>query len=173
MSITVAEFLDVANGLQPKQFSVGSRKQITSLADLDPIYQQLMNDPVTAVVSFVGPDGRPNSTPMWFDYDGDTILVNVASHRPKAGWIRKSPQLTILLLNPQNPYHWMSIKCTVAREVSEDDPKEGARVTAQLDRIWTKYTNNPPPYGLRDPSINERRVLFECSIDRLATFGKP
>ena len=27
--------------------------------------------------------------------------------------------------------------------------------------------------GSRDPSIDERRVLFECPIDRIATFGKP
>ena len=26
---------------------------------------------------------------------------------------------------------------------------------------------------LRDPAINERRVLFECAVDRIATFGKP
>ena len=45
--------------------------------------------------------------------------------------------------------------------------------TAQLDRIWTKYTQQAPPYGLRDPSIDERRVLFECSIDQIATFGQP
>jgi hypothetical protein len=61
----------------------------------------------------------------------------------------------------------------VERELLEDDPVEGPRVTAQLDKIWTKYTQNPPPYGLRDPAINERRVLFECRIDRVATFGKP
>ncbi|MEE3004792.1 MAG: hypothetical protein VX638_04970, partial [Chloroflexota bacterium] len=30
-----------------------------------------------------------------------------------------------------------------------------------------------PPYGLRDPSIDEERVLFVCRIDRIATFGKP
>ena len=50
---------------------------------------------------------------------------------------------------------------TVARELSEDDPADGPRVTGQLDKIWTKYTGNEPPYGLRDPSIDERRVLFE------------
>ena len=44
---------------------------------------------------------------------------------------------------------------------------------AQLDKIWTKYTKQPPPYGLRDPSRKERRVLFECSVDKVATFGKP
>ena len=61
----------------------------------------------------------------------------------------------------------------MAREVSEDDPVEGPRVTAHLDKIWTKYTQQPGPYGLRDPEINERRVLFRCNVDQIATFGKP
>jgi hypothetical protein len=67
----------------------------------------------------------------------------------------------------------VSIRSSVGREIAEDDPDEGKRVTAQLDKIWTKYTQNPPPYGLRDPSIDERRILFECPVERVATFGKP
>jgi PPOX class probable F420-dependent enzyme len=173
MAIQVARFLDVANGLQANQFSVGSHDRITSLDDLDPIYKRLLDEPVTAVFAVLGKDGRPNLTPMWFDYSGSTVLVNVASHRKKVQWVRANPRMTILLMNPANPYHWVSIKATVRREVSEDDPREGARVTAQLDKIWTKYTKQPPPYGLRDPSRNERRVLFECAVDKVATFGKP
>ena len=46
-------------------------------------------------------------------------------------------------------------------------------MTRQLDRIWTKYTGQPGPYGLRDPKIDEKRVLFACRIDRIATFGEP
>jgi general stress protein 26 len=121
----------------------------------------------------MGKDGRANSTPMWFDYEGGTVLVNVAAQRKKVDWIRANGQLTIAIVNPANMYHWISIKCTVANEISEDDPVNGARVTAQLDRVWTKYTQQPAPYGLRDPSINERRVMFECPVDRVATFGKP
>jgi hypothetical protein len=173
MSIKVAAFRDVASGLQPGQFAVGDRRQITSLADLDPIYRQLMDDPVTQILGIVGPSGRANLTPMWFDYDGDQVLVNCAAQRSKTGWIRANPQLTSLLVNPANPYHWMSIKHTVAEEISEDDPERGPGVTAQLDKIWTKYTQQPAPYGLRDPSINERRVLFRCNVDSIATFGKP
>jgi PPOX class probable F420-dependent enzyme len=173
MSINVAKFRDVSEGLQPGQFAVGDREQVGSLADLDPIYKRLLDEPVTAVVAVMGSDGRPNLTPMWFDYEGDKVLVNVATHRKKVEWIRKTPELTILLLNPANPYHWVSLRITVEREILEDDPEEGARVTAQLDRIWTKYTKADPPYGLRDPSIDERRVLFECRVDRVATFGQP
>jgi hypothetical protein len=173
MGIKLASFRDVADGLQEGQFAVGERTELASLADLDPMYKQLMDDPVTQILGIVGPSGRANMTPMWFDYDGDQILVNCAAQRSKTQWIRDSPRLTSLLVNPANPYHWMSIKHTVAEEISEDDPERGPAVTAQLDRIWEKYTQTPGPYGLRDPSIDERRILFVCAVDRVATFGAP
>ena len=169
---TVANFRHVADGLQEGQFDVGERTQARGLSDLDPIYRQLMDRPVTMILGLTGPDGRPSLTPMWFDYEDDKVLVNTASHRPKCEWIRKHPRLTILLVNPDNPYHWMQIKCTVEKEMREWEAG-GDYVTRQLDRIWTKYTGNPPPYGLRDPTIDEKRVLFICRIDRIATFGKP
>jgi general stress protein 26 len=173
MSIRVAKFRDVSEGLQPGQFSVGDHDEIESLDQLDPIYKQLLDKPVAAVFAVTTPDGRVGLTPMWFDYDGAKVLVNVAAQRKKTGWIRENPQMTLILVNPENAYHWVQLKITVEREVLEDDPVEGKRVTEQLDKIWTKYTQNPPPYGLRDPSIDERRVLFECRVDNVATFGKP
>jgi PPOX class probable F420-dependent enzyme len=169
---TIANFKTVADGLQEGQFAVGERTKAGSLADLDPIYRDLLDRPITIVLGLIGPDGRVNLTPMWFDHEGDKILVNTAAHRAKCGWIRKNPELTIFVANPDNPYHWVSIKCTVENEIREGEPG-GERAGEQLDRIWTKYTGADPPYGLRDPAIDEKRVLFECRIDRVATFGKP
>jgi PPOX class probable F420-dependent enzyme len=173
MAIPVAKFRDVADGTQPGQFQVGDRAGITSLDELDPVYRQLLDEPVTAVVAVIGGAGRANLTPVWFDYEGNTVLLNLATHRKKADWLRQNPQATFLLMNPQNAYHWISIKATVSREVSEDDPVEGSQVSAQLDRIWTKYTGNEGPYALRDPGKDERRVLFELAVDSVATFGRP
>ena len=173
MAITVAKFRDVADGTQPGQFQVGDREGVTTLDELDPVYRQLLDGPVTAVVAVIGSTGRANLTPVWFDYEGNTALLNLATHRKKAEWLRRNPQATFLLMNPENPYHWISIKATVSREVSEDDPVEGPRVTAQLDRIWTKYTGKEGPYALRDPGTNERRVLFELQVGSVATFGRP
>ncbi|MGI9484662.1 MAG: pyridoxamine 5'-phosphate oxidase family protein [Geminicoccaceae bacterium] len=173
MSVTVAKFLDVANGLQANQFTVGERYKVDSISDLDETYKQLMDKPIPVIIAVIGGDGRPNLTPMWFDYEGDKVLVNVAEHRKKTGWIRKTPKMTLLLINPENMYHWMSIKVTVEREISEDDPKDGQWVTDQLNRIWQKYIGKGDEYALRDPSFSERRVLFECRVDRIATFGQP
>jgi nitroimidazol reductase NimA-like FMN-containing flavoprotein (pyridoxamine 5'-phosphate oxidase superfamily) len=173
MTINVSRVRDVSNGLQPDQFSVGDRETVPSLADLGADYLPLLDGPTTAVIAVTGKDGRANLTPVWFDYEVDNVLLNVAAGRKKAEWIRINPQVTFMLLNPANPLHWMSIKCTLTREISEDDPEEGARVTAQLDRAWTKYTGAEPPYALRDPSGKERRILFEFAVDRVATFGRP
>lgn len=173
MTFTVAKFLDVADGLQPNQFTVGEREKVATLDDLDPIYKRLLDEPVTAVIAVMGGDGRPHLTPIWFDYEGDKVLLNFAAHRRKTEWVRKNPQVSILLMNPANAYHWVSIKATITDEIHEDDADQGSRPAEQVDKIWTKYTGNEPPYGLRDPSINERRVLFEADVDRVATFGKP
>jgi PPOX class probable F420-dependent enzyme len=169
---TIANFRSVAHGLQEGQFAVGERKKASGLRDLDPKYKRLLDEPVTMTLGLIGPDDRIGLTPMWFDYEGDKILVNTASHRHKCEWIRKNPRLTILLVNPNNPYHWVQIKCTVEKEMREWEPG-GEYVTKQLDRIWTKYTGKPGPYALRDPKIDEKRVLFVCGIDRMATFGEP
>jgi PPOX class probable F420-dependent enzyme len=174
MAIKVAKFRDVANGLQPGQFAVGDHESVNSLNDLDPKYKMLVDKPFACTMAVMGSDGRPNLTPMWFDYDGDKVLVNVASQRTKTKWIRKTPKITILIMNPENMYHWMSMKVTVEREISEDDPKEGSFVTEHLNKIWRKYiVDGGDTYGLRDPSIDERRVLFVCKIDKIATFGQP
>lgn len=47
--------------------------------------------------------------PMWFDHDGDKTLVNVTAPGKKTQWIRETLQKTLLLLYPENMYHWMSL----------------------------------------------------------------
>ncbi|HET9006352.1 MAG TPA: PPOX class F420-dependent oxidoreductase [Actinomycetes bacterium] len=173
MSFKVAKVLDVAQGVQKDQFTVVSREEKESLDDLDPVYRRLLDEPVTAVIAVMGDDGRPWLTPVWFNYSGDRVLLNLAEHRRKTGCIRRNPQVTMLLMNPENPYHWVSLKATAEREVTEDDPAEGDRATETIDQSWTKYTGAEPPYGLRDPAMDERRVLFECRVDSVAVFGQP
>jgi PPOX class probable F420-dependent enzyme len=173
MSFTVAKVQDVAQGVVENQFMVVGREQKQSLNDLDPVYRQLLDGPVTAVIAVMGPDGRPWLTPVWFNHDGEKVLLNLAEHRAKTPAVRRNPQVTIMLMNPQNPYHWLTIKATAEREIHEDDPDEGHRATETIDQAWTKYIGAEPPYGLRDPTFNERRVLFECRVDRVATFGTP
>ena len=78
---TIANFRSIAHGLQEGQFAVGERKKASGLRDLDPKYKRLLDEPVTMTLGLIGPDDRIGLTPMWFDYEGDKILVNTAQVR--------------------------------------------------------------------------------------------
>ena len=136
-SITVAKFRDVANGLQEGQFAVGDRVKIKGLSALDPIYKALLDRPITVTLGLIGPDGRIGLTPMWFDYEGDKVLVKTASHRAK------------VRLDPQEPEaHDPDRQSRTPTTGSSSNPRSSARrtkrrraasaSTKELDKIWTK-----------------------------------
>ena len=170
MSVQVAEFVDLRGGTTGGQFTIGDRKKIKSISDLDPMYLRLMDEAIPVTIAVMGNIGRPNLTPMWFDYEGDQILINVAEHRKKTGWLRKNPQFTMMLINPKEMYHWIQFKGTVVEEIHEDNPVNGPAVIDQLNKISKKYIN-VDEYPLRDPSFEEKRVLFKARVDNVATFG--
>lgn len=47
------------------------------------------------------------------------------------------------------------------------------RATETVDRTSTEYTGNPGPCAVRDPSRNERRIVFGLPADSVATYGRP
>ena len=47
MPFIIANFRHVADGLQEGQFAIGERQRAASLDDLDPIYRQLLDRPIT------------------------------------------------------------------------------------------------------------------------------
>jgi hypothetical protein len=73
MPISVARFLDAVDGVQSGEFTVGSHETISSLSDLEPKFRQLIDEPVTAIISVTGATGPSNLTPVWFDYEDDAL----------------------------------------------------------------------------------------------------
>lgn len=61
MAISVNSVRDVADGTQGGQFEVGDRSQLASLSDLDPLYRQLLDTPVTGLFPDEGV-GRPGAS---------------------------------------------------------------------------------------------------------------
>jgi len=49
-----------------------------TLADLDRS-TRLLTSRVTAIIGRHGRGRQPNLTPVWFDYDGDIVLLNLAT----------------------------------------------------------------------------------------------
>ena len=105
----------------------------------------------------VMPDGTPQVTPVWIDYDGEYVLVNTAKGRQKARNIQRDAKVALDILDPDNPYRWLGIRGHVA-EVTE----EGA--DAHIDKLAHRY-KGVEKYSSRGPG--EQRIIIKIAPSRV------
>jgi hypothetical protein len=106
------------------------------------------------------PDGSPQVTPVWFDYEDGKIRVNTARGRVKDRNMTNSDRMALSILDPENPYRHLSLRGRVVR-VTED----GA--DAHIDELAMKYLGQKYPY--RRPG--EVRVIYEIEPVSVAAMG--
>jgi PPOX class probable F420-dependent enzyme len=161
---------DVITPGQEKAFTVKNRRP-GSLKDLAPEYKQLLTDPVTASLTTVNSKGEMQVTPVWVGNDGMYIELNSVRGRKKDRNLRSNGRVTLLFLNPKNPYHWMSLDGKVVDIIDEDDKARGQLATKSIDALALRYVNQTP-YPFRDPR-GEVRVLYKVEPTQILTFGAP
>jgi PPOX class probable F420-dependent enzyme len=107
------------------------------------------------------PDGTPQVTPVWCDYDGTYIRINSAKGRVKDHNMRRNPKVAIEIMDPDNPYRYLAVRGRVA-EITES----GA--DAHIDMLAKKYLGEERyPYG----RPGEVRVLYKIQPDRVSSMG--
>lgn len=110
-------------------------------------------------------------TPVWVSNDGTRLELNSVRGRLKDRNLRSNGKVSLLLMNPKNAYHWMSIDGKVVEIIDEDDKARGHLATESIDFLAKKYLNQTP-YPLRDPK-GEIRVLYKVEPLHILTFGTP
>ncbi len=99
-------------------------------------YLDLFQKKAFAHLATLMPDGSPQVTPVWVDYDGEYVLVNTARGRQKTRNVERDPRVAIEIMDPENAYRFLQIRGQVV-EITE----EGA--DALIDHLSEKYTGNP------------------------------
>ncbi len=163
------EIADVIPPVNERAFTIGERTTGTSLRDLPAVHLALLDEPVTAAVATVSADGTAQLTPNWVNHDGTHIYLNSVRGRLKDRNYRARPNVVMMLLNPKNPYHWITIYGTIEQFIEEDDPVQGHLATESIDALSQSYLG-ASPYPLRDPG-GEVRVLYKVRPTRIITFG--
>ncbi len=100
----------------------------------------LLQRPVHAVLSTMMPDGTPQSSVVWADYDGEYVLLNTTLERQKGRNMLANPKVALLVIDPQNSSRWLEVRGLV-REMTA----EGAE--AHADRLTQRYTGKQHFYG--------------------------
>jgi PPOX class probable F420-dependent enzyme len=124
-------------------------------------YAGLLGKRAFAHLATVMPDGTPQVTPVWFDFDGTHIRVNSARGRVKDRNMRARPTVALAIVDPDDAYRYVSIRGRVV-EVTE----EGA--DAHIDALAKRYLGKDR-YPWRRPG--EVRVTYRIKPERVGGMG--
>lgn len=124
-------------------------------------YLDLFDKKAYASLATLMPDGSPQVTPVWIDFDGTHVLVNSAKGRRKDKNMIDRPKVAVSILDPDNPYRYLEIRGTVD-EVTED----GA--AAHIDKMAHKYLG-VDKYPFSQPG--EVRVLYKIKPEHTSSMG--
>jgi PPOX class probable F420-dependent enzyme len=131
------------------------------MADIPQSHADLFNKKAFASLATVNPDGSPQVTPVWVDFDGANILVNTARGRKKDRNLQGNARVALTITDPENPYRYLGVQGRVV-ELTED----GA--DAHIDKMAMKYMGKEK-YPFRAPG--EVRVLAKIEPARVHTMG--
>src|SRR5215217_6967611 len=92
----------------------------------------LVQQPVHGVLTTMMPDGMPQSSIVWTDYDGEYVLINTTLERQKGRNMQLNPKVTLLVIDLNDSSRWLEVRGLV-RELT----KEGAEV--QADKLTQRY----------------------------------
>src|ERR1044071_3921594 len=95
-------------------------------------YQDLFGKKAFANLATLMPDGSPQVTPVWVDFDGKHVLVNSAKGRVKDKNMRRDARVSLALSDPDNPYRYIEIRGKVV-EVTETGADE------HINKMAKKY----------------------------------
>ena len=124
-------------------------------------YLDLFEKKAFANLATLMPDGTPQVTPVWVDYDSTHILINSARGRQKDKNIQRNRQVALSIQDPDNPYRYLEV-----RGVVEEITEEGA--DQHIDKMAKKYMG-VDKYPYRQPG--EVRLLFKIKPEHTSHMG--
>lgn len=82
------------------------------MASIPDEYRALATRGVWGMISTVDPDGVPNTTPVWIDFDDDRghFLVNTVEGRLKERNLRRDPTTSLAFVHPEHPRRYLSVQ---------------------------------------------------------------
>ncbi len=120
-------------------------------AKIPEAYLDLFQKKAFGSLTTIMPDGGPQVTPVWVDFDGQYVIFNSARGRQKDLNVRRDPRVAIAILDPDNPYRYLEVRGRVA-EITQ----EGA--DASIDSLAKKYLGvDRYPYA----QPGEVRVIYK------------
>jgi len=107
------------------------------------------------------PDGRPQVTPVWCDYDGTHVRINTAKGRQKDRNMRRERRVALSVQDPDNPYRYLEVRGEVAK-ITEEGADD------HIDALAKKYLGKDK-YPFRQEG--EVRVIYKIRPEHTSSMS--
>ena len=82
-------------------------------------HKDILESTALAHIATIGPNGEPQTSPVWFEWDGKNIKFSQTKTRQKYRNLQRDPRISLSLVDPNNPYHYIEVRGEVKR-IEED-----------------------------------------------------
>ena len=142
------------------------------MAKLTDTEAQLFLDPNFGVVGTVGPNGAPQTTVVWIDWDGENVVFNTTAGPREGTPPERDPRVSISVCDRDDPYRSLEVEGTAELDdEGADDHIAHALAEVQRPRLSRpdRPRDRPRPAGAR-PHLRARLARCACR-SRSATSG--
>lgn len=119
-----------------------------------------ISQPRFGVLATINPDGTPQLTTMWYELQGDQIMMNTKAGRLKDQNLRRDTRVALCI---EDGYQYVSLSGTVEMV---DDPE-----IAQADITRLAHRYHPPEKAeqlARNQFSTEQRITLRMTIARVS-----
>jgi PPOX class probable F420-dependent enzyme len=118
--------------------------------------KQILDKKTFAHLATLMPDGSPQVTPVWVEYEGHRIVVNTAESRVKPRNVRNDPRVAVSATDPDNPY-----EAVIVRGRVDELTHEGA--DEHIDSLARKYLDRDR-YPFRRSGEQRVKIYIEPEV---------
>jgi PPOX class probable F420-dependent enzyme len=130
------------------------------MATLTDQQRRFLQQPFVGEVTTLRDDGSPHTTVVWVDTDTDVVTFNTAVGRAKERYLRKDPRVSLIVVDPEDPYKWVALHGKAELTTNGAD--------AQIDKLAKKYLGQDE-YPWRKPE--EQRITVRIHPERIEATG--
>jgi PPOX class probable F420-dependent enzyme len=112
-----------------------------SIPQVPESHRDLLERPLTAHVATVAADGAPQSSPMWFAFDGERLRLTHTRTRKKFRNLQAEPRIALSITDPDDPQRYLEVRGVA--EAVEDD--RGGGFYKQMRRRYGVDPDAPMP----------------------------
>jgi PPOX class probable F420-dependent enzyme len=94
------------------------------------------------------PDRSPQVTPVWFDTDGEYILINTNEGRVKDKNMKARPKVAMTIQDPNDTYRYLGIRGEVVSYTTEGADEH-------INKLSIRYDSKPWKYR-----ETQKRIIF-------------